>query len=252
MIVCVPPPPERVSFGMTPHTCTRTQPTHTHAITCAVPPPPPLAPPSPPPSLQTRPPPACLPLLHPIFARTSLLAVEPRRIESERWRAVSFDEMKAEGSTHGDGGDRAGATERIVICGPNDDGETMGNRKSRWDFSLVGGSNALGEPLPPFACLAASTVDTRTFKWGPVAVVNGKQFPFQGICNPKGSIDSNGAVQLVYCVFIPMFNAHGGLSSDKWGVVVCDGCTAADLGTHSPTPLRQRSLLLSYSGAAPI
>ena len=160
--------------------------------------------------------------------------------------------MKAEGSTHGDGGDRAGATERIVICGPNDDGETMGNRKSRWDFSLVGGSNALGEPLPPFACLAASTVDTRTFKSGPVAVVNGRQFPFQGICNPKGSIDSDGAVQLVYCVFIPMFNAHGGLSSDKWGVVVCDGCTAADLGTHSPTPLRQRSLLLSYSGAAPI
>ena len=34
-------------------------------------------------------------------------------IESQRWRALSFDEMRLDGATHGDGGDRKGHTGAI-------------------------------------------------------------------------------------------------------------------------------------------
>ena len=35
---------------------------------------------------------------------------------SQAWRAVSFDETRINDKTHGEGGDRAGRTERIVRC----------------------------------------------------------------------------------------------------------------------------------------
>jgi hypothetical protein len=41
----------------------------------------------------------------------------------EEWRAISFDETRLDDATHGDGGNRKGKSERIVICGPLDRGE---------------------------------------------------------------------------------------------------------------------------------
>lgn len=111
--------------------------------------------------------------------------------------------------THGDGGDRAGRTERTVLCGYWDDGECIGKKSATHSMSLVGGSNAKGEPIVPFVSLMCESFDTEILKLGPVAKINGKEFGTQGICNSKGSVNGDGAIRLLYDSIIPSFNAHG-------------------------------------------
>ena len=94
-------------------------------------------------------------------------------VEGEEWRAVSFDESRLDDTTHGAGGDRKGRTEQSIRCGPWDHGECIGQKSATHTSSLVGGSNAKGEPVPPWFCLAASTCDESIFALGPVANVNG-------------------------------------------------------------------------------
>lgn len=152
-------------------------------------------------------------------------------VEEERWRAVSFDEMKLDDKTHGDGGDRAGRTERIVKVADWDDGESIGQKNATHSASMVGGSNAKHEPVPAFFSFATKNFDPSILLLGPVAVVNGVELGSQGMCNPKGSIDSEGAISFVSSSLVPMFNAHGGLSAEKKGVVTCD-CVGPHMTTE--------------------
>jgi hypothetical protein len=151
-------------------------------------------------------------------------------IESERWRAMSFDETRLDDETHGAGADRQGRTERIIRCGKWDDGETIGQKCASHTASMVGGSNALGEPLPPWFVLASKTCDDSMFALGPVAIINGKSFPSRGTCNVKGSVNSENALRLIDECFVPAFEAHGKLSDDRRGVISCDG-----VGPHMTT-----------------
>mmetsp|Transcript_31731 Transcript_31731/g.63367 ORF Transcript_31731/g.63367 Transcript_31731/m.63367 type:complete len:590 (-) Transcript_31731:1569-3338(-) len=148
-------------------------------------------------------------------------------VASERWRAASFDEMRLDDKTHGDGGDRKGRTENTVRAGKWDAGETIGQKSASHTASLVGGSNALHEPLVPFVCLACSDFNRAILLLGPIAVINGKRFHTQGTCNPKGSINGKAAIQLVDQSLLPAFEAHRGLTSSRKAVVACDG-----VGTH--------------------
>ena len=148
-------------------------------------------------------------------------------IEGEEWRAVSFDESRLDDTTHGSGGDRKGRSEQIVRCGPHDTAECIGQKTASKTSSIVAGSNGLGEPVPPWFCLAANTIDDAIFKLGPVAIVNGKACPSQGACNPKGSVNGKYAVLFIVQSLLMMFKARGGLSATRRAVVACDG-----VGTH--------------------
>ena len=148
-------------------------------------------------------------------------------VEGEEWRAVSFDESRLDDTTHGAGGDRKGRSERSIRCGPFDTGECMGQKSASHTASLVGGSNGLGEPVPPWFCFAASNFDRSILNLGPVAIVNGHACPSQGACNPKGSVDGKYAILFLIQAILVMFQAWGGLSSTKRGVIMCDG-----VGTH--------------------
>ena len=151
-------------------------------------------------------------------------------VEGEEWRAVSFDESRLDDTTHGSGGCRKGRTELSLRCGPFDTGESIGQKSASHSSSLVGGSNALGEPVPPWFCLAATNIDPALFKLGPVANVNGYACPSQGTCNPKGSVNGKYAILFVIQSLLMMFRAHGGLRPDNRAVVACDG-----VGTHMTT-----------------
>lgn len=151
-------------------------------------------------------------------------------VKGEEWRAVSFDESRLDDTTHGAGGDRKGRTELSIRCGPWDTAECVGQKSASHTSSLVGGSNALGEPVPPWFCLAANTVDDAIFALGPVAMVNGHRCPSRGSCNPKGSVDGKHAILFVLQSLKVMFQARGGLRSDRRAVVACDG-----VGTHMTT-----------------
>tara|TARA_B110001450_G_scaffold256608_2_gene287735 strand:+ start:712 stop:2802 length:2091 start_codon:yes stop_codon:yes gene_type:complete len=151
-------------------------------------------------------------------------------VEGEEWRAVSFDESRLDDTTHGAGGDRKGRTEQSIRCGPWDHGECIGQKSATHTSSLVGGSNAKGEPVPPWFCLRALTCDDSLFALGPVAIVNGHSYPSRGSCNAKGSVDGKHAILFLIQSLLPMFQAHGGLSADKRAVVACDG-----VGTHMTT-----------------
>ena len=148
-------------------------------------------------------------------------------VKGEEWRAVSFDESRLDDTTHGAGGDRKGRTEQTARCGPWDKGECIGQKTASHTSSLVGGSNGLGEPVPPWFCFAASTIDESIFRLGPVAMVNGKACPTRGACNPKGSVNGKFAVLFLLQSLMVMFAARGGLRADKKAVVACDG-----VGTH--------------------
>ena len=143
---------------------------------------------------------------------------------------VSFDETRLDDTTHGAGGCRKARTERITRCGTWDDGEVAGKKSASHTMSLLGGSNGLHEPVPPFVSLARSEFPKGgplIFKLGPIATVNGKQLGTQGTCNEKGSIDGQGIILALNDCVIPMFDAYDGLTAQKMGMLVCDGC-----GTH--------------------
>ena len=151
-------------------------------------------------------------------------------VKGEEWRAVSFDESRLDDTTHGAGGDRKGRTEQSIRCGPWDYGECVGQKSASHTSSLVGGSNAKGEPVPPWFCLAANMCDDSIFALGPVAVVNGHSCPSRGSCNPKGSVDGKHAILFLIQSLLVMFKAYGGLRADRRAVVACDG-----VGTHMTT-----------------
>ena len=148
-------------------------------------------------------------------------------VKGEEWRAVSFDESRLDDTTHGAGGDRKGRTETSLRCGPRDMGECIGQKTASHSSTLVGGSNALGEPTPPWFCLAARDFDPSVFALGPVAIVNGQECPSRGTCNPKGSVTGEYAVLFIIQSLNVMFAARGGLSPTRRAVVACDG-----VGTH--------------------
>jgi hypothetical protein len=152
-------------------------------------------------------------------------------IETEMWRAISFDESRLDDATHGEGGRRKARTERIVRCCASDDGEVAGKKGSSYSASLVGGSNAKGEPIPCRLVLACKMPPKQSiFAAGPVALVNGQRFPTTGGHNEKGSVDTDEAIAFLRESVLPMFAAHGGLRADRRGVLVCDG-----VGTHMTT-----------------
>ena len=141
---------------------------------------------------------------------------------------MSFDESRLDDTTHGAGGDRKGRTETSVRCGPWDIGECVGQKSASHTASLVGGSNALGEPVPAWFCLASgSEPDSAVFALGPVAVVNGHELPSRGASNPKGSVDGKLAIRFLRESLLPMLEAHAPLSATRRAVVACDG-----VGTH--------------------
>jgi hypothetical protein len=149
-------------------------------------------------------------------------------VKGEEWRAASFDEMRLDDTTHGAGGDRKGRTEASVRCGPWDIGECVGQKSASHTASMAGGSNAIGEPVPPWFSLAAnSDPDDAIFAMGPVAIVNGHRLPSRGASNPKGSVDGKHAILMLFASLVAMFDAHGGLRADRRAVVACDG-----VGTH--------------------
>ena len=158
----------------------------------------------------------------------------------QTFRALSFDESRLDDKTHGDGGNRGGRTERTFRAGKWDEGalfalpppplppkyeievrahvmhsgECIGLKTASHTASLLGGSNALGEPVPAFVVLAAmSEPSPHLLAVGPVAVVNGVKLGTQGTSNKKGSVDTDAALQAIDDCFIPMFKAHGELAS---------------------------------------
>lgn len=64
----------------------------------------------------------------------------------------------------------------------------IGQKSASHTMSLVGGSNALGEPLPPFVVIASYFEPTiECLQSGPIAVVNGQRIGTTGTSNPKGA-----------------------------------------------------------------
>lgn len=85
--------------------------------------------------------------------------IEPEIIilESERWRIMSFDELKLKLSTHDDGG--AGTTRNCekVLQFKGSKGEVY-SAKSSYSLSGLGGSLATFEAIPAFFSFASSGV----------------------------------------------------------------------------------------------
>jgi hypothetical protein len=88
-----------------------------------------------------------------------LAGIEPEIIilESERWRIMSFDELKLKLSTHDDGG--AGTTRNCekVLQFKGSEGEVY-SAKSSYSLSGLGGSLATFEAIPAFFSFASSGV----------------------------------------------------------------------------------------------
>ena len=89
-----------------------------------------------------------------------MAGIEPEIIilESERWRIMSFDELKLKLSTHDDGG--AGTTRNCekVLQFKGSEGEVY-SAKSSYSLSGLGGSLATFEAIPAFFSFASSGVD---------------------------------------------------------------------------------------------
>jgi hypothetical protein len=79
-------------------------------------------------------------------------------LESERWRIISFDELKLKLSTHGDGG--AGTTRNCekVLQFKGSKGEVY-SAKSSYFLPGLGGSLATFKTIPAFFSFASSGVD---------------------------------------------------------------------------------------------
>ena len=145
----------------------------------------------------------------------------------QEYRIVSFDEMKCDDKTHGDGGDRKAKGERTVRCGPEDTGECVGAKHTSHPASVVGGTIGTGEALPCFGCTASSTIDPAWFEVGPTTTINGVVIKMDGTCNPKGSINNEAAVEYIRRSVLRAFKARELPTAEKKGIVVCDG-----VGSH--------------------
>ena len=143
-------------------------------------------------------------------------------IPGQEYRVVSFDEMKCDDKTHGDGGDRKSRSERTIRCGPLDTGECVGSKHTTHPASVVGGTIGTGEPLPCFAVTAGASVDLAWFTAGPTATINGKVIKMDGSCNAKGSVNNEMAVEYVKRSIFRAFDAHRraqGRHHLRWGRV---------------------------------
>jgi hypothetical protein len=183
-------------------------------------------------------------------------------------RAFSFDETRLDDKTHGDGANRKGRTERTFRAGKWDEGVCIGQKSASHTASLVGGSNALGEPLPPFVVIASSFEPTiGMLQAGPVAIVNGKQIGTTGTANNKGSVDGEAALMFIDHSVLPMLSAHGpcphsnpqvaatavSTSTDTFAVAAT---TCASMAKHTtttvpPTPLAQTHAATSPPSPSP-
>jgi hypothetical protein len=148
-------------------------------------------------------------------------------VKGQEWRLTSMDETRLEDTTHGSGGDRHSHGERIFLADADDDGEVTGTSHASHTASGVGGSNAGGEALPCFVSFACETFEVDWLKAGPVTMINGKKFSTQGTCNTKGSVNGDGAIQWSDECLKPAYDAHGGVSATRRGVMCADG-----VGTH--------------------
>lgn len=147
-------------------------------------------------------------------------------IESERYRVASFDEMKCDDKTHGDG-NRKGRSERTIRCGPEDDGECIGTKHSSHPASVVGGTLGTNEALPCYAVTASATVDPTWFAVGPKTTINGKVIGMDGTCNAKGSVNNEVAIEYVKKSVLPAFAAYELPTAERKAVLICDG-----VGSH--------------------
>ena len=148
-------------------------------------------------------------------------------VPGEEYRVISFDEMKADDTTHGSGGDRKAKTERSVRCGPDDDGECVGSKHASHVASVVGGTIGTFEALPCFACTASETLDLAWFENGPTTIINGKLLMMDGDCNTKGSINNKTAIEYMKRSVLRAFEARALPTAEKKGIVICDG-----VGSH--------------------
>ena len=148
-------------------------------------------------------------------------------IPGEEYRVISFDEMKADDTTHGSGGDRKAKSERSIRCGPEDDGECVGSKHASHTASIVGGTIGTFEALPAFACTASETIDLTWFENGPTTIINGKLLKMDGTCNTKGSINNEAAIQYMKRTVLRAFEARALPTAEKKAIVICDG-----VGSH--------------------
>ena len=148
-------------------------------------------------------------------------------LQGQEYRVFSFDEMRCDDKTHGDGGDRKGRCERTVRCGARDDGECVGGKHAAHPASLVGGTNGAGEGLPCFAVTATGSVDLDWFTDGPTTTINGKRLLMDGTCNAKGSVNNAAALEYVERAVLRAFEARELPTAERKAIMVCDGC-----GTH--------------------
>ena len=160
-------------------------------------------------------------------------------IKGQEWRLVSMDEVRLEDTTHGQGGGRHARGERIFLADDDDDGEVVGTTHASHTASAVGGSNALGEGLPPFFSFACETFVLEWLRAGPTTVVNGVTLGSQGTCNTKGSVDGKAAITWSNDSLKAAYDAHGGVNATRRGVLVCDG-----VGTHMTLAFLQHLLKL--------
>jgi hypothetical protein len=151
--------------------------------------------------------------------------------KGEEWRALSFDEMKADDATHGDGGNRKARTERTMICGYWDDGECIGQKNPTATMSIACGSSGAHEPLPLFVVLARKLFDKHILAHGPVVVIYNHRtgtihrLGTTGTSNEKGSMNTEAACQYVDDAIVPYLDAHGGVTFDRQACMACDGAS---------------------------
>ena len=146
----------------------------------------------------------------------------------QQYRLISFDEMRCEDKTHGDGGDRKGRCERTMKCGKDDDGECVGSRHASKSASVVGGSNAAGEALPCFVVTASSSFQPEWCADGPTTTINGQIIGMDGDCNTKGAVQDG---RLRRGVLASSAGHMRGLRLQKSGNIVGSGVlgTAGDM-----------------------
>ena len=144
-------------------------------------------------------------------------------VEGQEWRFISFDETRLTNSTHGQGANHKGRTNRTWTCGPADDAECVGLSHATRSMSVLAGSNGKHESLPPWCALACENLPRNfRFSMGPSVIVNGVKLRAHGSCNKKGSINTDFALAALNESIRPMLQAYGGTREDLHALLTCD------------------------------
>jgi hypothetical protein len=156
--------------------------------------------------------------------------IEPEIIilESERWRIISFDELKLKLSTHDDGG--AGTTRNCekVLQFKGSKGEVY-SAKSSYSLSGLGGSLATFEAIPAFFSFASSGVDPVWMQGAPTTTIGGVPHTANFNCNEKGSVSPEMLMHPLK--FVDQVRAAKG-QPDVWVMVLLEG-----VQTHVTAPM---------------